>query len=390
MPRITNIVVIACIAFLLATSLAGCRNNNETATSVFSGDTMGVAVFYNNSESSNNSAINLAVARGAKLAAGVFADAGTYTIALSFAGRRDWDAESCVSPAEEWLRRKQISAVIVAPGTKLHSKLQVFLNKKMIPVVYLEDAGLNGLESNEIIMGGEIRSSAAAMAKFLANYMDYEKLVVLSRINSPQARQEGTILRQRFALAKPKGEAAELRFAQNTLQFQDKIKIIDRMNPQATCLVGDDAELLGRFAAEALRAGKKQNIVLGSSVDLPKFIEHAGLAADQSYVVRAYDGSISLTRLTNLFDESYQMVFDSKPGKLEALSFDAFMILREGSLTKGSINAVDLLDYLKNLEGFSGASGIYSNDGAGALLRSMVIIKHVHDLPEEVVAVIDP
>jgi hypothetical protein len=381
--------IISIIGLLLVTAATGCKSNENT-DSIFSGDSLGVAVFYNNSPVADNSDVNLAVARGAKLAAGVFSDAGTYSIALSFAGRRDWTQESCVAPAEDWLRRKQISAVILAPGTELHSKLKVFLSKRMIPIIYLGDSDIKNYENNEIFMGGEAKSSSAVMAKFLANYMKYENIVVLGRINSLQARQEATFLRKRFNQENPKGQVVELRFSQTTRQFGDKIKIIERMQPQATCLVGDDAALLGKFAAEALQAGTSQNLVLGSAVDMAVFAKAAGQASDQCYVIRAYDGTMSLTRLSNLFNESYAMVFESKPGKLEGLAFDAFMIIREGCLTKGSIASNDLLDYLHNLEGYSGASGIYANDGKNALLRSMLVVKHVHDLPEEVVAVIDP
>ncbi len=391
MLRLMKRYCIFCLIGLLSvTAIAGCGSNGEEADSVFSGDSLGIAVFYDNGADTDNSDVNLAVARGAKLAAGVFADAGTYSIALSFAGRRDWDQESCVAPAEDWLRRKQISAVILAPGTELHSKLKVFLSKRMIPIIYLGETEIKNYEDNEIFMGGEAKSSSAVMAKFLANYMKYENIVVLGRINSLHARQEATFLRKRFNQENPKGQVVELRFSQTTRQFGDKIKIIARMQPQATCLVGDDAELLGQFAAEALQSGKPQNLVLGSSVDLVTFAEAAGPASDQCYVIRAYDGKMSLTRLSNLFNESYEMVFASKPGKLEGLAFDAFMIIREGCLTKGSIDSKDLLDYLHNLEGYSGASGIYANDGKSVLLRSMLVIKHVHDLPEEVVAVIDP
>ncbi len=376
-----------CLILAICVSIAGCgKPKNEE--SVFSGDSLGIAVFYDNHD--GNLENNLAVARGAKLAAGMFSEAGTYNITLSFAGRKDWALESCVAPTEEWLRRRQVSALILAPGTELNSKLKVFLNQRAIPMIYLGDTEIRNPAQNEIFIGDEGKSSSAAMARFLAKYMEYNNVVALARINSLTARQEAGFLQQRFSQEAVGGKMVELRFSATTRQFEDKIKIISRMKPQATCLVGDDSKLLGLFAAEARQAQSAQNLILGSAVNMELFSEAAGTAADNCYVVRAYDGKSSLTRLSGLFNDSYKMVFDKPPGKLEGLAFDAYMIVREGCLTKGGIDAKGLLEYIQKVEGYSGASGIYSNDGKNYLLRSMLVIKHTRGMPEEVVAVIDP
>ena len=140
-------------------------------------------------------------------------------------------------------------------------------------------------------------------------------------------------------------------------------------------LILDDPKIAGQIIPTFAYRDIDHVTFLGTSTwNSPDFLSRIQTYGEHAHFVDAYFGG-STSPLVRKFSNEYKSTYGQDPSSLEALAYDAGLILKN-ILTSSShsLTRIEVRDYLKTLHEFQGVTGKMTNKN-GQIFRNLTVIK---------------
>lgn len=178
-------------------------------------------------------------------------------------------------------------------------------------------------------------------------------------------------------------------YNEKATDFRTQLAKIGELNPEAIYLPGYYQEI-GKILIQIREMGLNAILLATTPIENPALIEIAGDASNDLIYTRPKFNPSDPTEAYVTFSSAFEAKYGVKPGIAAAYAYDTMGVVLyaiEHVQTKETLTGSSIQEQLANIRNFNGATGVFSFDENGDVIREFSIwtIKNGEFIPYEIV-----
>ncbi len=170
--------------------------------------------------------------------------------------------------------------------------------------------------------------------------------------------------------------------------FTAQLQNVAGANPDVIFAPGNYSE-----SALVIKQAREQGLdipFIGADTwETPEFIDIGGDAVNGATLSTFFASEVPITEMSSTFLDAYRDKYNKEPAAVTALSFDAYLVIKDAIEKAGSTDPKAIRDALAQTKDFPGAAGMISLDVNGDAVKS-AILKTVEDGKFVYKTIVDP
>ncbi len=211
-----------------------------------------------------------------------------------------------------------------------------------------------------------------ALAKFVREKLGLTRIAILSDVKNDYSvgladfftraftREGGTVV-------------ANQSYSEGDSDFKSQLTAIRAAGPEAVFIPGYYTEA-GSIAVQARDLGISVPLIGGDGWGSPLLLEIGGKSVEGAYYGEHYFVREERPAVQQ-FVKKFRERFDTDPDAVNALSYDAMMMLAEAIRRGGSVEGPVIRDHLASIKDFEGVSGVITMGADRNPIKPVVIVK---------------
>ncbi|PLV59867.1 ABC transporter substrate-binding protein [Thermotoga sp. KOL6] len=210
----------------------------------------------------------------------------------------------------------------------------------------------------------------AAMAVFAYKNLGVKRVVVFTDVEQDYSVGLTNFFINKFTALG--GQVKRVYFKSGDQDFSAQLSVAMAFNPDAIYVTGYYPEI-ALIARQARQLGFTGYILAGDGADAPELIEIGGEAVEGLLFTTHYHPKAASNPVAQKFVEVYREKYGKDPAALNALGYDAYMVLLDAIERAGSFDTEKIAEEIRKTRNFEGATGIINIDENGNAIKSVVV-----------------
>ncbi|HIP92666.1 MAG TPA: ABC transporter substrate-binding protein [Thermotoga sp.] len=210
----------------------------------------------------------------------------------------------------------------------------------------------------------------SAGAEFAYNYLNARNVVIFTDIEQDYSVGLSKFFMDTFK--KLGGKVSQVFYKTGDQEFSAQLTVALSRNPDVIYITGYYPEI-ALICQQARALGYTGYFLTGDGADAPELIEIGGDAVEGIYFTTHYHPKGAVTKIGKEFVEKFKEKYGRYPAALNALGFDAYLVLIDAIERAGSLDPIKIAEEIRKTKNFEGATGIITIDENGNAVKSVVI-----------------
>lgn len=211
-----------------------------------------------------------------------------------------------------------------------------------------------------------------ALAKFVRENLELTRVAILRDVKNDYSVGLADFFTQAFT--RDGGTVvADQSYSEGDSDFKSQLTAIRAAAPEAIFIPGYYTEA-GSIAVQARDLGISAPLVGGDGWGSPLLLEIGGKSVEGAYYGEHYFVREERPAVQQ-FVKKFRERFGTDPDAVNALSYDAMMMLAEAIRKGGSVEGPVIRDYLASIKDFEGVSGVITMGADRNPIKPVVIVK---------------
>ena len=210
----------------------------------------------------------------------------------------------------------------------------------------------------------------SAMAVFAYKNLGAKRVAVFTDVEQDYSVGLSNFFKDKFT--ELGGQVKSVLFRSGDQDFSAQLSVAMSFNPDAIYITGYYPEI-ALISRQARQLGFTGYILAGDGADAPELIEIGGEAVEGLLFTTHYHPKAASNPVAKKFVEVYKEKYGKEPAALNALGYDAYMVLLDAIERAGSFDREKIAEEIRKTENFNGASGIINIDKNGDAIKSVVV-----------------
>lgn len=228
------------------------------------------------------------------------------------------------------------------------------------------------------------------MANYAFNEMHAEKVAIFQDISNDYSVGLSKYFQEAFVKFTGDNDSIVLNKSYKTgdTNFSKQLEDISQLKVDVIFVPGNYNEG-ALIVKQARNMGIETPFIATDTWEASEFLEIGGDAVEGVVISTFFTTEVSITKESDKFLNAYRQKYDKEPTSVAALGYDAYLVIVNAIEKSGSIESIEINNFIGETKYFEGAAGIISLNLNGDAIKS-AIIKEVKNGEFKYLTIVEP